>query len=121
MRTDVPVSRLSAHEREVLIQGRGDFYGVKGFFDWLETKRYKIHVRVLLARYRAYTPCDACGGTRLAPPALWVRFRGRTIAELADLPLSDLQAFFAELTPTPAERGAARPPSSRRSARGCAT
>ncbi len=104
VRTDVPVSRLSAHEREVLIHGRGDFYGVKGFFDWLETKRYKIHVRVLLARYRAYTPCDACGGTRLAPPALWVRFRGRTIAELADLPLSDIQAFFAELTTTPAER-----------------
>ncbi len=104
VRTDVPVSRLSAHEREVLIQGRGDFYGVKGFFDWLETKRYKIHVRVLLARYRAYTPCDACGGTRLALPALWVRFRGRTIAELADLPLAETQALFAELTTTPAEQ-----------------
>ncbi len=84
-------------------QGRGDFYGVKGFFDWLETKRYKIHVRVLLARYRAYTPCVACGGARVAPPALWVRFRGRTIAELAELPLRDLQRFFAEVAPSPAE------------------
>ena len=103
VRTDVPVSRLSAHEREVLIHGRGDFYGVKGFFDWLETKRYKIHVRVLLARYRAYTRCDACGGARLAPPAMWVRFRGRTIAELSELPLSEIQKFFAELSTTPAE------------------
>ena len=103
VRTDVPVARLSAHEREVLIQGRGDFYGVRGFFDWLETKRYKIHVRVLLARYRAYTPCVACGGARVAPPALWVRFRGRTIAELSELPLRDLQRFFAEVAPSPAE------------------
>ncbi len=104
VRMDVPVSRLSAHEREVLIRGRGDFYGVMGFFDWLETKRYKIHVRVLLARYRAYTPCEACGGSRLSPPALWVRFRDRTIAELADLPLSEIQRFFSGLQPTPAEQ-----------------
>jgi excinuclease ABC subunit A len=103
VRMDVPVARLSAHEREVLLEGRGDFYGVKGFFDWLETKRYKIHVRVLLARYRAYTPCAACGGARLAPPALWVRFRGRTIAELVELPLKELQRFFAEVAPSPAE------------------
>ena len=83
MRTDVPVARLSAHEREVLIKGRGEFYGVNGFFDWLETKRYKIHVRVLLARYRAYTPVPRL--PRGAPGARrrsWVRFRGRTIAEL---------------------------------------
>jgi excinuclease ABC subunit A len=97
VRTDVPVGRLSAHEREVLLKGRGDFYGVQGFFDWLETKRYKIHVRVLLARYRAYTLCDSCRGARLAPPALWVRFRGKTIAELSDLSLRDLKAFFDEL------------------------
>ena len=106
VRTDVPVARLSAHEREVLLAGRGDFYGVKGFFDWLETKRYKIHVRVLLARYRAYTMCDACRGARLAPPALWVRWRGRTIAELSELPLSDLRRFVEtmELTPSEQER-----------------
>ena len=94
VRTDVPVSRLSAHEREILIKGRGDFYGVQGFFDWLETKRYKIHVRVLLARYRAYTLCGSCRGARLAAPALWVRFRGRTIAELVELSLRDLKVFL---------------------------
>jgi len=103
VRTDVPVSRLSAHEREVLLRGRGDFYGVQGFFEWLETKRYKIHVRVLLARYRAYTLCDACRGARLAPPALWVRFRGKTIVELSDLSLAELKAFFETLALSPEE------------------
>ena len=106
VRTDVPVSRLSAHEREVLIAGRGEFYGVRGFFDWLETKRYKIHVRVLLARYRAYTLCDACRGARVSPPALWVRWRGKTIAELSELPLSDLRRLLdsVELSPSEHER-----------------
>ncbi len=97
VRTDIPVRRLSAHEREVLVEGRGDFYGVRGFFDWLETKRYKIHVRVLLARYRAYTLCPDCRGARLAPGAMGVRFRGRTVAQLCELPLSELQRWFGEL------------------------
>jgi len=103
VRTDVPIDRLSAHERDVLIDGRGDFYGVRGFFDWLETKRYKIHVRVLLARYRAYTLCESCRGARLTPAALGVRFRGKTITELSDLSLSELQRFLETLSLTPAE------------------
>jgi excinuclease ABC subunit A len=98
VRTDIAVSRLSPHEREVLLKGRGEFYGVTGFFDWLETKRYKIHVRVLLARYRAYTLCGECRGARLAPPALWVRFRGRTIAELTELSLGLLARWIESLT-----------------------
>ncbi len=104
VRTDIAVARLSAHEREVLIKGRGEFYGVNGFFDWLETKRYKIHVRVLLARYRAYTLCPECRGARLTPAALSVRLRGRTIAELSELPLSELQQWFEELSLSPAEQ-----------------
>ena len=103
VRTDVPVERLSAHEREVLIKGRGEFYGINGFFEWLETKRYKIHVRVLLARYRAYRLCPDCRGARLGPPSLWVRFRGRTIPELVDLSLRDLKIWFDELSLDAAE------------------
>jgi excinuclease ABC subunit A len=103
VRTDIPVRRLSAQERAVLVEGRGDFYGVRGFFDWLETKRYKIHVRVLLARYRAYTLCSDCRGARLAAPALWVRWRGRTIAELCEMPLSDLDGWLQELELSPSE------------------
>ena len=97
VRTDVPVGRLSAHEREVLLRGRGEFYGVEGFFDWLETKRYKIHVRVLLARYRAYTLCPECRGARLTAAARAVRFRGKTVAELSDLSLGNLQTWFDAL------------------------
>ncbi|HEY6064746.1 MAG TPA: excinuclease ABC subunit UvrA, partial [Thermoanaerobaculia bacterium] len=97
VRTDVPVERLTAHEREVLIRGRGEFYGITGFFEWLETKRYKIHVRVLLARYRAYRLCPDCRGARLGSLSLCVRFRDRTIAELADLSLRDLKTWFDEL------------------------
>jgi excinuclease ABC subunit A len=103
VRTDIPVRRLSAHERAVLVEGRGDFYGVRGFFDWLETKRYKIHVRVLLARYRAYTLCPECRGARLAPAALAVRLRERTIAALCEMPLSELHGWFAGLTLSPGE------------------
>ncbi|HTO87357.1 MAG TPA: excinuclease ABC subunit UvrA [Thermoanaerobaculia bacterium] len=104
VRTDIPVRRLSAHERAILVEGRGDFYGIRGFFDWLETKRYKIHVRVLLARYRAYTLCPECRGARLAPAALAVRFRERTLSALSELPLSELQSWLAELRLSPAEQ-----------------
>ncbi|MDQ6893407.1 MAG: excinuclease ABC subunit UvrA [Acidobacteriota bacterium] len=97
VRTDVPVERLSAHEREVLFRGRGDFYGVDGFFEWLETKRYKIHVRVLLARYRAYTLCPDCSGARIGPAARSVRFRGFAISDIAEMPLSDLGRWFDAL------------------------
>ena len=100
VRTDVPVERLSAHEREVLFRGRGDFYGVDGFFEWLETKRYKIHVRVLLARYRAYTLCPDCQGARIGPAARSVRFRGLAISDLAEMPLSDLARWFDALEVT---------------------
>jgi excinuclease ABC subunit A len=103
VRTDIPVRRLSAHEREVLVEGRGDFYGIRGFFDWLETKRYKIHVRVLLARYRAYTLCPQCRGARLAPGSLAVRFRGHTVSALCEWPLSELHRWMGELMLSPSE------------------
>jgi excinuclease ABC subunit A len=104
VRTDIPVRRLSPHERGVLVEGRGDFYGIRGFFDWLETKRYKIHVRVLLARYRAYTLCSDCRGARLAAPGLWVLWRGRTIAELSEMPLAELDRWLAEIELSPSEQ-----------------
>ncbi len=97
VRKDVPVERLTPHEREILLKGRGEFYGVNGFFEWLETKRYKIHVRVLLARYRAYRLCPECRGARLGPGSLRVLFRGLTIADLADLSLGEIRTWFDDL------------------------
>ncbi len=72
---DVPWDELTDEQREWVIEGEGDFdegvwYGVRRFFDWLETRSYKMHIRVLLSRYRSYEPCKACHGARLRPDSL---------------------------------------------------
>jgi excinuclease ABC subunit A len=72
----------------------GGWYGVKGFFDWLETKSYKMHVRVFLSRYRSYTTCDACRGKRLQPEALCFKIDGKNLPELCQLPISELLPWF---------------------------
>lgn len=109
VRTGVPYARLRPAEIELVLNGeprdpavkrkRGEhrFPGVNGFFKWLERKRYKTHVRILLARYRGYTPCDACRGQRLRPEALAVRVGGLTIAEVASLPVSEAARWAREL------------------------
>ncbi len=109
IRRDVPWNRLPARERRAVWDGDGDWYGVKGLFEWLEKKRYKVHVRVFLSRYRGYTTCPACGGARLVPEALAVRLRGRNIAELCDLTLDALHAFLKETPWNPTERERAGP------------
>ena len=120
--TDVPFNRLPQKWQDLVIEGEPDYgkdaahewprawYGVKGYFRWLESKAYKMHVRVLLSRYRAYTPCPDCRGKRLQPEALLYRCdvggpksdeRGRaasaeggrdeslTLADLYQLPIRD--------------------------------
>ncbi|HZJ37873.1 MAG TPA: excinuclease ABC subunit A, partial [Chthoniobacterales bacterium] len=87
------------------------WYGVRGFFDWLESKTYKMHVRVLLSRYRAYTTCPDCNGGRFQPAALNYRIvsRGRgeardtlrTLPEVALLSITDAHRLFADLTLPP--------------------
>ncbi len=95
--THVPVERLSAEDREFLWSGRGSFTSLGKFFAWVERKSYKMHHRVLLSRYRAYTPCPECGGTRLKPEALGVRIAGRNVAELSALSVEDLSVWTEEL------------------------
>lgn len=89
---DVPFGELSPEHQRWVIEGDPDYgvdedhewprawYGVKGYFRWLESKAYKMHVRVLLSRYRAYTPCPDCGGRRLKPEALLYRLKLPEIA-----------------------------------------
>ena len=86
MPLDVPWRDLTDAQREWVIEGEGEWarntwYGVKRYFAWLETKAYKMHIRVLLSKYRAYTPCTHCDGARLATPSLLWR--------LGDTPLAD--------------------------------
>jgi len=73
----------------------GGWYGVKGFFDWLETKAYKMHVRIFLSRYRSYTTCTTCRGRRLQPEALCYKIDGKTLPDLWLLAISDLREWFS--------------------------
>ena len=75
----------------------GGWYGVKGFFDWLETKAYKMHVRVFLSRYRSYTTCGSCRGKRLQPESLCFKVAGKTLPDLWQLPISELLPFSSTL------------------------
>jgi len=75
----------------------GAWYGIKGFFDWLETKAYKMHVRVFLSRYRSYTTCGTCRGKRLQPEALCFKIKGQTLPDLWAFSISDLLPWFSEL------------------------
>ena len=74
------------------------WYGVQRFFDWLETKSYKMHVRVLLSKYRSYTPCPTCKGARLKPDALLWRIQGKSIQDLMLTPIVQLRTFIDQVT-----------------------
>jgi excinuclease ABC subunit A len=97
MRLDVPWKELSEEERKFVVEGDGDFEGVRGFFRWLERKKYKVHVRVFLSRYRGYLACPDCGGARLRREARNVRVGGRTIDEVSALTVDAAREFYAEL------------------------
>jgi len=105
----VPVARpwrdLSASDQQWIIKGDGRWedgcwYGIDGFFAWMESKSYKMHIRVLLSKYRAYTECGQCGGTRLNDEALLWHLgpgAGLTIHDVQRLPISDCLGFFEHL------------------------
>ena len=71
------------------------WYGIDGFFAYLEARSYKMHVRVLLSRYRHYLPCTACGGARLKPEALRFKLQGKTLPQLEAATIQDVDGFFA--------------------------
>ena len=76
---------------------RTEFGGLEGFFAWLERRKYKMHIRVFLSRWRSYRPCPACGGARLRPEALATQVGGRNIAEIAAMKIGDAAEFFRRL------------------------
>jgi excinuclease ABC subunit A len=97
--TSVPWRQLSAEHRRLILEGdsESDYEGVKGFFTWLERKKYKLHVRVFLSRYRGYATCPECGGTRLRAEARAVRVAGQAITEVCKLTVKEARAFFSTL------------------------
>jgi len=120
LRLDVPWSELTEDEVRFVVEGapagteasrgesKGDDYeGVRGFFRWLERKKYKVHVRVFLSRYRGYLTCPDCGGARLRREARDVHVGGRTIDRVAALTVREAQAFFGTLQLTEKEEAIA--------------
>ncbi len=98
VRMDTPWVDLTEEEKRFVIEGDGaSFEGVKGFFRWLERKKYKVHVRVFLSRYRGYLTCPDCGGARLRREARDVRVGDRTIDSVCALTVRDAEGFFASL------------------------
>ncbi|MDX2165834.1 MAG: excinuclease ABC subunit UvrA, partial [Deltaproteobacteria bacterium] len=101
----VPFAQLSDAQRALVIDGEGKYFGVRGWFKWLEGRTYKMHVRVFLARYRSYRLCPDCQGGRLKPEALLFRIDGRTVVDVNQMSVATAAAFFSglQLTPTQAE------------------
>jgi excinuclease ABC subunit A len=98
LRLDLPWHDLSDADRHFVIEGDGeDYEGIRGFFRWLERKKYKVHVRVFLSRYRGYLTCPDCAGTRLRREARDVRVGGLTIDRVSALTVRDAQKFFVAL------------------------
>ncbi|PYR82499.1 MAG: excinuclease ABC subunit A [Acidobacteria bacterium] len=97
LRLDAPWSELTEEERTFVIEGDEAYDGIRGFFRWLDRKKYKVHVRVFLSRYRGYLACPDCGGARLRREARDVRVGGRTIDAVSALTVREAQQFFADL------------------------
>ena len=97
LRLDVPWSDLTASEKLFVMDGGDGYEGVRGFFRWLERKKYKVHVRVFLSRYRGYLTCPDCGGARLRREARDVRVAGQTIDRVSSLTVREAHAFFGQL------------------------
>ncbi len=94
---DVPWADLTPDQQSWVIQGDDRFWGVRGFFEHLERKKYKLHVRVFLSRYRGYSTCSECKGLRLRTEARQVKISGKDICQVSALTVEQATRFFAEL------------------------
>jgi excinuclease ABC subunit A len=97
MPLNVPFRDLTEPQVELIKKGFGEYEGIDHFFEKLEGKTYKLHIRVLLSRYRGYTTCSACKGTRLRREALQVKINGNSIYDVVKLPISHSLPFFLNL------------------------
>ena len=94
---NVPFNGLTRQQRSAIINGKGEWSGVRGFFEWLETKKYKLHIRVFLSKYRGYTRCPDCEGGRLRQEARDVRVGNKTLPEVSALSIREASTFFDAL------------------------
>jgi excinuclease ABC subunit A len=103
--TDVPWYDLTPEQQRFIEDGNGSFPGIRGFFAALERKKYKLHVRVFLSKYRGYALCPDCRGQRLRAEARAVLINNKNICEVCALTITEAQQFFdsLELSPSQAE------------------
>ena len=101
--TDVPFRQLTDEQKQQIIEGTPSYDGVRGFFRWLETKSYKMHVRVFLSRYRSYKQCPDCNGMRFKKETLLYRLGGLNIGELYALNVDEASKFFKTLRVPPGD------------------
>ena len=94
---NVPFKQLSENQFDLVKKGFGTYHGIDGFFEKLEQKTYKMHVRVMLSRFRGYTICSACKGSRLRREALQVKIASKSIYDIVALPIEHSLKFFQEL------------------------
>ncbi len=104
---DVPWSELEPEHQRLVIEGEGRFFGVRGFFNHLERKKYKLHVRVFLSRYRGYSVCSTCNGVRLRMEAQQVRINGKNICDVCRMTVEEAAQFFTVVQLTEQEAGIA--------------
>lgn len=110
---NTPFCDLPEDQQKWLVEGtggdpeaawqNGEWYGVRGFFKWLESRAYKMHVRIFLSRFRAYTTCEDCDGGRLKKDAYHFRIAGYTIADLWNLPVTELLPAMQGWAVTPGD------------------
>ncbi len=107
---DVPFARLAPEHVALIWNGvpERNFGGLRGFFAWLERRKYKMHIRVFLSRWRSHRPCPACGGSRLRPEALATRVGGKNLAEVSAMTIEDAATFFETLSLDPWRQEVAR-------------
>lgn len=98
---NVPFAELSRQQKREIFEGKGSWKGVSGFFEWLETKKYKLHVRVFMAKYRGYTTCPECRGGRLRREAQAVKIGGKSLPEVVSLSIKEAAGFFDEIKLSP--------------------
>ena len=106
---DVPWRDLPEPAKEIVLRGKGSFVGIFGFFAQMERKKYKLHVRVMLSKYRGYAECPDCRGQRLRAEARSVRMNGKNICQASALTIADARQFFDELTLSPMQEEIAGP------------
>lgn len=100
-----PYNELTQKEKDLLWHGDGNVWeGIDGFFKWVDSQQYKIQFRVMASRYRGKTTCPECHGHRLRHDAEYVKICGKSISEVVDMPVNELQVWLRELNLTDEER-----------------